>query len=115
MSATIEVKYFNSFLLRKTVEGTTDVPAYKPSTSTPSRNWIIEESRIKGRFNGVSVGFGPRAYLVSENNTGSIRFNSLIYSGIFNSRTGVNDTNVFPAGEDISRSLDPQNGPIQKL
>lgn len=116
MSATIEVKYFNSFLLRKTVDANNnDLPAYKPATTTTAKNWIIEESRIKGRFNGTSVGFGPRAYLVSENNSGSIRFNSLIYSGIFNSRTGINETNVFPVGEDISRSLDPQNGSIQKL
>ena len=116
MSATIEVKYFNSFLLRKTVDANDgNNPAYKPAATNAERNWIIEESRIKGRFNGTSVGFGPRAYLVSETNSGSIRFNSLIYSGIFNSRTGVNDTNVFPVGEDISRSLDPQNGSIQKL
>ena len=73
MSATIEVKYFNSFLLRKTVDANSNnVPAYRPGTTTTARNWIIEESRIKGRFNGVSVGFGPRAYLVSETNTGSI-------------------------------------------
>ena len=106
MSATIEVKYFNSFLLRKTVDANSNnVPAYRPGTTTTARNWIIEESRIKGRFNGVSVGFGPRAYLVSETNTGSIRFNSLIYSGIFNSRTSVNNTNQFPAGEEITLSL----------
>ena len=116
MSATIEVKYFNSFLLRKTVDANSNnVPAYRPGTTTTARNWIIEESRIKGRFNGVSVGFGSRAYLVSETNTGSIRFNSLIYSGIFNSRTSVNNTNQFPAGEEITRSLDPQNGSIQRL
>ena len=116
MSATIEVKYFNSFLLRKTVDASdSDNPAYKPTSTSPAKNWIIEESRIKGRFNGTSVGFGPRAYLVSETNTGSIRFNSLIYSGVFNSRTGVNETNVFPVGEEITRSLDPQNGSIQRL
>lgn len=116
MSATIEVKYFNSFLLRKTVNANNnDLPAYKPSVTTPSKNWIIEESRIKGEFNGTSVGFGPKAYLVSEINTGSIRFNSLIYSGLFNSKTGVNETNVFPVGEEITRSLDPKDGSIQRL
>ena len=46
---------------------------------------------------------------------GTRRFNTLIYSGIFNSRTGVNNTNVFSVGEDITRSLDPANGSIQKL
>jgi hypothetical protein len=61
MSATIEVKYFNSFLLRKTVDANdSNNPAYKPAATNAERNWIIEESRIKGRFNGTSVGFGPR-------------------------------------------------------
>ena len=39
----------------------------------------------------------------------------MIYSGIFNSRTGINDTNVFSVGEDITRSVDPANGSIQRL
>ena len=39
----------------------------------------------------------------------------MIYSGIFNSRTGVNNTNQFSVGEEITRSLDPVNGSIQKL
>jgi hypothetical protein len=39
----------------------------------------------------------------------------MIYSGIFNSRTGINDTNVFSIGEDITKSADPANGSIQKL
>ena len=39
----------------------------------------------------------------------------MIYSGIFNSRTGVNNTNQFSVAEDITRSVDPTNGSIQKL
>ena len=39
----------------------------------------------------------------------------MIYSGIFNSRTGVNDTNVFSIGEDIVKSVNPANGSIQRL
>ena len=115
MSATIEVKYFNSFLLRKTVDAATKLPAYKPASTNEDLNWIIEESRIKGGFNETSVSLGVRAYLVADSNKGIIRSNSLIYSGIFNSRTGINQTNVFPVGEDISKSLDPAQGSIQKL
>ena len=91
MSATIEVKYFNSFLLRKTVDSE-GVAAYKPASTTEGSNWLIEESRIKGGFNETQVDLGVRAYLVADSNNGTIRFNSLIYSGIFNSRTGVNYT-----------------------
>ena len=39
----------------------------------------------------------------------------MIYSGIFNSRTGVNQTNQFSVAEEITRSVDPANGSIQKL
>ncbi|MGY8867200.1 MAG: hypothetical protein ACKVJK_16510, partial [Methylophagaceae bacterium] len=39
----------------------------------------------------------------------------MIYSGIFNSRTGINDTNVFSVGDDIVKSVDPANGSIQKI
>ena len=117
MSATIEVKYFNSFLLRKTVDAsvTPPVPAYKPASTNEDQNWVIEESRIKGGFNETNVDYGVRAYLVDESNRGSIRFNSLIYSGVFNSRTGINYTNQFPVGEEITRSLNPAQGSIQKL
>jgi hypothetical protein len=117
MAAVVEVKYFNSFQLRKTVdEDTTPVVAdYKPTNTVESLNWIIEESRIKGGFNETQVDLGVRAYLVAESNRGTIRFNSLIYSGIFNSETGINYTNQFPVGEDITRSLNPSQGSIQKL
>jgi hypothetical protein len=45
----------------------------------------------------------------------SIKFNGLIYSGIFNSRTSINQTNVFSVAEEITKSVDPANGSIQKL
>ena len=117
MAAIIEVKYFNSFMLRKTVNSS-GVPVWKGAAdaiSNNTKNWIIEESRIRGGYNNTSVDFGVKAYLAAETNTGSILSNSLIYSGILNSRTGVNNTNQFPVGEEITRSLDPSNGSIQKL
>jgi len=40
---------------------------------------------------------------------------TIIYSGIFNSLTGVNNTNVFSTAEPITRSVDPDNGSIQRL
>jgi len=117
MAAIIEVKYFNAFHLRKTVNssgvgvwrGTTDL------ANDTAKNWIIEESRIRGGYNNTSVDLGAKAYLVSDTNKGTIRQSGLVYSGIFNSRTGTNNTNQFPIGEEITRSLDPSNGSIQKL
>lgn len=116
MAATIEVRYFNSFILRKTVDDeNSDRAAYKPDETTESKNWLIEESRIKGGFAETSVDFGVRAFLVAETNTGSIRSSGLIHSGVFNSRTGVNYTNQFPVGEEITKGLNPAKGSIQKL
>ena len=66
-------------------------------------DWSIEEARIRGGFNNTSVDFGAKAYLVEEEPEGYIRFNSLIYSGIFNSRTGLNKTNVFSTADDIEK------------
>ena len=78
-------------------------------------NWFVEESRIRGGYNNTQVDLGVKAYIVEENIQQQHRLNSLIYSGIFNSRTGVNNTNQFSVGESITKSLDPVNGSIQKL
>jgi hypothetical protein len=135
MAAIVEVKYFNSFLLKKTVvngavgstppiwNGSTGVPSsvntpgsYPVNTDTDDqKSWFIEEARIRGGYNNTNVNYGVKAYLVEKDPNTSFRINSLIYSGIFNSRTGINDTNVFSVGEDITKSADPANGSIQKL
>ena len=78
-------------------------------------DWYVEEARIRGGYNNTNVDLGVKAYIVEDRLQQQHRQNSLIYSGIFNSRTGVNKTNEFSVGEDITRSLDPANGSIQKL
>jgi len=128
--ATVEVKYFNSFVLKKTNQashqpiwnGSMGIPSDKggyPVVSSGStdnaNNWAIEEARIRGGYNNTSTSYGAKAYLVEEEPNAYVRFNALIYSGIFNSKTGVNDTNVFSTGQSISKATDPANGSIQKL
>jgi len=136
MAVRIELKYFNTFWIKKNrslVDASVQpifndpTPAnaeflpinYNVSgvtyTLNTSTSWIVEEARIKGGYNNTSVDFGVKAYLVEENPEQQHRFNSIIYSGIFNSRTGVNNTNQFPTGESITKSADPANGSIQKL
>ena len=83
--------------------------------STNGSNWVIEESRIRGGFNNTQVELGPRAYLKEDSNDVRHRESSLIYSGIFNSRTNVNETNVFSVGQDITRTIDPHNGTVQLI
>jgi len=79
------------------------------------RNWFVEEARIRGGYNNTSVDFGVAAYLVEDENEQQHRFNTLIYSGIYNSKTGTNNTNVFSTAKPITKSVDPQDGSIQKL
>jgi hypothetical protein len=83
--------------------------------SVNGSNWIIEESRIRGGFNNTQVDLGPKAYLKEDSNEVRFRNSSLIYSGILNTRTNINETNVFSTGQDITRSVDPHNGSIQLL
>ena len=78
-------------------------------------NLYIEDSTIRGGYGNTTVDFGVRAYIDEETPVQEVRFNSLIYSGVYNSRTSVNNTNIFSIGESITRSLDPASGSIQKL
>ena len=88
---------------------------YPVSVSDADDDWLLEESRIRGGYNNTSVDFGVKAYLVEDEPNQSLKSSSLIHSGIFNSRTGVNQTNQFSVAEDITRTIDPANGSIQKL
>ena len=143
MAARVPISYYNSFWIKKTgsrvnqgavspeVESWTPVwpgifwSPYKngvfpinaatDETSIGGRNWIVEEARIKGGYNNTTVDFGVKAYINEDNPVQLNRVNSIIYSGVFNSRTGFNETNVFSVGEEISKSMDPSHGSIQKL
>ena len=77
--AIIEVKYFNTFLLKK-VNNSGKIPVWNGSFGIPANiggypvqsglddddTWAIEESRIRGGFNNTSVDFGAKAYIVEE-------------------------------------------------
>ncbi len=135
MAYAVEVKFFNSFVLKKVVDNDKDNTWPSLITATLNNNtiwpvfplsayvdadqdtfnWAIEESRQRGGYNNTDVGYGVKAYAVEPETNASLRVNSLIYSGIFNSRTGVNNTNVFSVAEEITKSADPANGSIQKL
>ncbi len=128
MAGVIEVKFFNSFILRKVhSDGTpTSLPMWNGSRgdgtypqqipATPNdANWAVEEARITGGYNNTQTDLGVKAYLTESEPNATFKINSMIYSGIFNSRTGVNDTNVFSVGTDITKSVNPAYGSIQKL
>jgi hypothetical protein len=127
MAITLEVGYFNSFYVKRIAGYDSSgkrIPLpntqgnsgwVSPMVSNPAQDWYIEESRIRGGYNNVSTDYGVKAYLVADEPNQERRSNSLIYSGILNSRTGVNQTNQFSVAEEITRSVDPISGSIQKL
>ena len=77
-------------------------------------SWYVEESRIRGGYNNPATDKGVKAFINEPEPQQQHRFNTLIYSGVYNSRTGINETNVFSVSDDLTRSADPQNGSIQK-
>lgn len=91
-------------------------PMWLPSAYSSNENdWYIEESRIRGGYNNTSVDFGVKAYIVEEFPQRENLISTMIFSGIFNSKTGVNNTNQFSVAEDITSMTDPAQGSIQKL
>ena len=142
MATTIEVSFYNSFWLKTiakssgggwTASWPNGYPYNTGSKALPlagggtladfpgggtillDYNWFVEESRIRGGYNNTQVDLGVKAYIVAEEQIQQHRFNSMIYSGIYNSRTGINQTNQFSTAKDIIKSLDPAHGSIQKL
>ena len=126
MSKIIEIDFFNSYWLKSLKTANADsidgFPKGHPGIAYPGglaldyslRNYYIEEGRIRGGYNNTFTDIGVRAYLDEEYPLQQKRINTLIYSGVYNSRTGINKTNVFSVGEELTRSLDPVHGSIQK-
>jgi len=111
MGATIEIAYYNTFIL---AGGGTAIT----NQGTPVEKegeYHVEEARIHGGYNEPGVDFGVRAHITNEKYQSRTRENALIYSGIYNSRTDINKTNEFSVGADITKAVDIANGSIQKL
>jgi len=108
MSITLEIKYFNTFLLKSEGVNNENDPG-------ESYKWHVEESRVRGAFNGTSVDLGVKAHATNEDYQETRRANALIYSGIYNSRTGINETNYFSSADSITKALTDTDGSIQKL
>jgi len=78
MAAIIEIKYFNSYILKHAADSILLQPRWNGSKGIPTTlngfprfqnfsyddTFIVEESRIEGGFNNTQVDFGVRAYLV---------------------------------------------------
>ena len=76
----------------------------------------VESDRIRDDFNAPQMGNGVRvSSTLDEPYKEERKSSSLIFSGIFNSISGVNNTNQFLIAENITKDLNSANGSIQKL
>ena len=93
----------------------TSAPGNGKSILVVVKSWHIEESRIRGAFNGKTVDFGVRAAITDNEYAPETREASLIYSGIYNGRTRTNQINQFNPAMPNTKSIDSSFGSIQKL
>ena len=76
----------------------------------------VESNRIRDDFNAVVIDKGPKVSTVlAEQYREEERKSGLIYSGIYNSTSGINRLNQFIQAEKITKDLNPTYGSIQKL
>ena len=76
----------------------------------------VESNRIRDDFNAPTLDKGSKASApLDEPYAQEVRKTGLIYSGIFNSISGVNNLNQFNMAEKITKDLEPIYGGIQKL
>ena len=75
----------------------------------------LESVKIQDKFNSTSMVKGIRVNTPEPNYGEERRKNGLIFSGLYNSRTGINELNRFNLTDGITKDLEPNYGGIQKL
>ena len=76
----------------------------------------VESDSIRDTFNSAFLDNGPKVSTTFEEGYETEqRKYGLIYSGIYNSNSGVNNLNQFIQAEKITKDLNPSYGSIQKL
>ena len=76
----------------------------------------VESNRIRDAFNQPVIAKGVRASsTIAEPYEEERRQSGFIFSGIYNSNSGVNNLNQFIQAEPITKDLNPDYGSIQKL
>ena len=76
----------------------------------------VESNRLRDTFNSVTLDKGAIvSSTLDETYEMENRKSGLIYSGLYNSTSGVNNLNQFIQAEKITKDLNPTYGSIQKL
>ena len=80
-----------------------------------SNGVYLEATRIFDKFNSVQLVRGVRVNVPQERFAEERRPYGLTWSGIYNSRTGINRLNEFITADGITKELEPNYGSLQKL
>ena len=75
----------------------------------------VESNRIRDNFNTPFITPGVKVSTIFEDYKEEQRKYGLIYSGLYNSNTGINNLNQFNQAEKITKDINPTYGSIQKL
>ena len=76
----------------------------------------VESNRIRDDFNTMTIAKGVKASApLAEQYKEEVRKSSLIFSGIYNSTSGINRLNQFIIAEPIVKDINPEYGSIQKI
>ena len=97
-----------------------DYRTYKGKTTLPWFNCYsfgngLESDRIRDDFNAPTIDNGVKVSTGLESYGRERRSGGLIWSGIYNSTSGVNKLNEFNMAESITKDLNPSYGSIQAL
>jgi hypothetical protein len=75
----------------------------------------LESDRIRDDYNALQIDNGVKVSTVLDSYVEEKRGSGMIYSGIYNSTSSVNNLNEFNMAEKITKDLNPSYGSIQAL
>ncbi len=111
--AELDLYYEASDAYQKSAHGSTQRLFYSNCFSFGNG---VESDRIRDDFNAPIIGKGVRVSTVLEEQYKEVRKKSdIIYSGIYNSTSGINNLNQFIQAEQITKSINPSYGSIQLM
>jgi hypothetical protein len=97
-----------------------DYSTYKSKTTLPWFNCYsfgngLESDRIRDDYNAPQIDNGVKVSTTLDSYGEEKRGSGMIYSGIYNSTSGVNNLNEFNMAEMITKDLNPSYGSLQAL
>ncbi len=109
----LNLYYESSEAFNKSTHGNTQTLKYSNCFSFANG---VESDRIRDDFNAAKIAKGIKASTVLDTPYAEERkTNNVIFSGLYNSISGTNNTNQFIQADDITQSINPVYGSIQLM